>query len=163
AGRLRPRSAGRQPAVDRCGRRTRRSRDPQLRPQLADGFAPDPDEPGCRPEPTRDRPHHHRVPGQARSYRRDAVGNDTGGAVCQYTIDTDHSRIGRLVLTNCDAFDLSPPKEFAALITIGRHASLIKPMLTLLRPVAIRHRRNVYGGTFAGEPDPTITRSWIEP
>jgi len=33
------------------------------------------------------------------------VGNDTGGALCQFTIDTDQSRIGRLVLTNCDAFD----------------------------------------------------------
>src|SRR5262249_29099708 len=33
------------------------------------------------------------------------VGNDTGGALCQYLIDADHSRIGRLVLTNCDAFD----------------------------------------------------------
>src|SRR4051812_29610840 len=29
------------------------------------------------------------------------VGNDTGGAVCQFLLDEDASRIGRLVLTNC--------------------------------------------------------------
>lgn len=91
------------------------------------------------------------------------VGNDTGGAICQYVIDTDHSRVGRLVLTNCDAFDLFPPKAFEGLIKIGSHAGLIKPMLTALRPTAIRHAKNVYGGTFAGRPDPKITRSWIQP
>ena len=47
------------------------------------------------------------------------VGSDTGGALCQFTIDTDHSRIGRLVLTNCDAFDAFPPREFAGLIKVG--------------------------------------------
>jgi pimeloyl-ACP methyl ester carboxylesterase len=91
------------------------------------------------------------------------VGNDTGGAICQYVIDTDHHRIGRLVLTNCDAFDLFPPKEFEGLIKIGRHAALLKPLLTALRPTAIRHQRNVYGGTVAGQPDPDLTRSWIQP
>jgi pimeloyl-ACP methyl ester carboxylesterase len=91
------------------------------------------------------------------------VGNDTGGAICQFTIDTDHTRIGRLVLTNCDAFDRFPPPEFAGLIKIGRHAALIKPMLTALKVTAVRHARNVYGGTFRGSPDPKITRSWIEP
>ena len=91
------------------------------------------------------------------------VGNDTGGAICQYLIDTDHRRIGRLVLTNCDAFDLFPPKEFQGLVKIGRHATLLKPLLTALRPQVIRHQRNVYGGTVAGRPDPDITRSWIEP
>ncbi len=91
------------------------------------------------------------------------VGNDTGGAVCQYAIDTDHSRIGRLVLTNCDAFDRFPPSEFSGLVRVGSHAWLIKPVLTALRLTALRNRRNVYGGTSAGTPDPTVTRSWIEP
>ena len=91
------------------------------------------------------------------------VGNNTGGALCQYVIDTDHSRVGTLVLTNCDAFDLFPPKEFEGLVKVGSHAALIKPMLTALKPTAVRHARNVYGGTFAGDPDPVVTRSWIEP
>lgn len=33
------------------------------------------------------------------------VGNDTGGALSQLTITAHPERIGRLVLTNCDAFD----------------------------------------------------------
>ena len=37
------------------------------------------------------------------------VGNDTGGAVCQLLLDEDPSRLGQLVLTNCDAFDSFPP------------------------------------------------------
>lgn len=91
------------------------------------------------------------------------VGSDTGGALCQFTIDTDHSRIGRLVLTNCDVFDVFPPREFSGLVTAGRHAALIQPMLALLTVPAIRHSRHVYGWTFTHEPDPVLTRSWIEP
>src|SRR5262249_18396298 len=91
------------------------------------------------------------------------VGSNTGGAICQYTIDTDHSRIGRLVLTNCDAFDVFPPREFEGLVKIGSHPVLIKPMLTALRPTVVRPARNVYGGTVPRPPDPGITRSWIEP
>jgi pimeloyl-ACP methyl ester carboxylesterase len=91
------------------------------------------------------------------------VGNDTGGAVCQYLIDTDHTRIGRLVLTNCDAFDVFPPAEFARLVKFGSHAVLIKPMLGALRSTAVRHSNTGYGLTFAGSPDPAITRSWIRP
>lgn len=33
------------------------------------------------------------------------VGNDTGGAICQIVISERPERIGRLVLTNCDAFE----------------------------------------------------------
>lgn len=33
------------------------------------------------------------------------VGNDTGGAICQMVITQYPQRIGRLVLTNCDAFE----------------------------------------------------------
>ena len=33
------------------------------------------------------------------------IGNDTGGAICQIVITEHPNRIGRLVLTNCDAFE----------------------------------------------------------
>ena len=91
------------------------------------------------------------------------VGSDTGGALCQFLIDTDDSRVGRLALTNCDAFDVFPPHQFDGLIRLGSHAALIKPMLTALRPTAIRHGKTGYGLLFAAAPDPHITRSWIEP
>jgi len=43
------------------------------------------------------------------------VGNDSGGAVTQMAVTTDSSRIGRLVLTNCDSFDNYPPGVFKLL------------------------------------------------
>ena len=49
------------------------------------------------------------------------VGNDTGGAICQLVISEHPGRIGRLVLTNCDAYEaffptvLSPFKHLARL------------------------------------------------
>jgi pimeloyl-ACP methyl ester carboxylesterase len=49
------------------------------------------------------------------------VGNDTGGAICQFLLDEDPSRIGRLVLTNCDAFETFPPFPFNLLFRLGRH------------------------------------------
>lgn len=33
------------------------------------------------------------------------VGNDTGGAICQILVTERPQRVGRLVLTDCDAFD----------------------------------------------------------
>ena len=49
------------------------------------------------------------------------VGNDTGGAVCQLLLDEDVSRVGRLVLTNCDAFDTFPPFPFDVLFRLARN------------------------------------------
>lgn len=61
------------------------------------------------------------------------VGNDTGGAVCQFLLDEDASRIGRLVLTNCDAFDKFPPFPFNLLFRLGRHPILTKVALQPFR------------------------------
>ena len=46
------------------------------------------------------------------------VGNDTGGAICQFVLDTTPP-IGRVVLTNCDAFENFPPSPFDKLLAIG--------------------------------------------
>ncbi len=62
------------------------------------------------------------------------VGNDTGGALCQFLIDTDHSRIGRLVLTNCDAFDKFPPAPFGVLFKVGRSPMRLRAMMASMRP-----------------------------
>ncbi len=91
------------------------------------------------------------------------VGNDTGGAICQFLIDTDASRIGRLVLTNCDAFDVFPPRDFKMLFVAGRREALIKPLAVSIKPTPLRHSRLGYGLLFANTPDPAVTQSWIEP
>jgi pimeloyl-ACP methyl ester carboxylesterase len=91
------------------------------------------------------------------------VGNDTGGALCQFLIDTDHSRVGRLVLTNCDAFDVFPPRDFKPLFIAAKREGLIKPLAASIKPTALRHSRLGYGLLFSGKPDPQVTASWIEP
>jgi pimeloyl-ACP methyl ester carboxylesterase len=52
------------------------------------------------------------------------VGNDTGGALCQLVIANDPERVGRLVLTNCDAFEIFPPKRLAPIYFAARIPAL---------------------------------------
>jgi len=50
------------------------------------------------------------------------VGNDTGGALCQVVITRDDprtARIGRVCLTNCDAFETFPPAALALLRAVA--------------------------------------------
>ncbi len=91
------------------------------------------------------------------------VGNDTGGAVCQFLIDTDHSRIGRLVLTNCDAFDKFPPFPFNVLFSVARWPSMVKVMAESMRWRALRHGWVAFGGLVAKPLDAELSRRWITP
>lgn len=91
------------------------------------------------------------------------VGNDTGGALCQFLIDTDHSRIGRLVLTNCDAFDQFPPAPFGALVAAGRRPGRLRFLLRTMKPRWARHSILGYGGLVATPLDPELTARWIAP
>ena len=90
------------------------------------------------------------------------VGNDTGGAICQIALDRDPARIGRVVLTNCDAFDRFPPPPFDAVMKALRRERAILPLLTPMRATAVRHSPAGYG-LLAHDPDPDLTRGWVEP
>jgi pimeloyl-ACP methyl ester carboxylesterase len=91
------------------------------------------------------------------------VGNDTGGALCQFLIDTDHSRVGRLVLTNCDAFDRFPPAPFGLIVKVGRRPAGLHAMMASVRPKLLRHSVLGFGGLARGPLDPALTRRWITP
>lgn len=93
------------------------------------------------------------------------VGNDTGGALCQFVLDTDNTRIGRLVLTNCDAFDRFPPPPFGLLVRLARHPTLIRAVFRPMRIRALRHSRIGFGSLVADHRslDPRMTASWIQP
>ena len=90
------------------------------------------------------------------------VGNDTGGALCQFVIDTDATRIGRLVLTNCDAFDKFPPPPFGLLVKAGRSRAMLKLMAASTKPTFLRHSALGFG-PLAHNLDPAVTRSWMAP
>lgn len=67
------------------------------------------------------------------------VGNDTGGAICQFLLDEDPSRIGALVLTNCDAFDTFPPFPFGPLVRLCRHPRAARAVLGTMRWARVRN------------------------
>lgn len=62
------------------------------------------------------------------------VGNDTGGAVCQLVAVNHPARIGRLVLTPCDAYDNFLPTLFAPVQYLGRIPGVIRVIGITLRP-----------------------------
>jgi pimeloyl-ACP methyl ester carboxylesterase len=91
------------------------------------------------------------------------VGNDTGGALCQFLIDADDSRIGRLVLTNCDAFDKFPPPPFGMLVTVGRSPRRLGFTMKAMRSTRLRHSTLGFGGLVSKPLDPELTWGWSEP
>ena len=91
------------------------------------------------------------------------VGNDTGGAVCQFVLDEDASRIGRLVLTNCDTPGHFPPGVFKTVFWAARSATRMKLFLAPTRLRLIRHSPAAYGLLMRRPRDPALTRAWLEP
>lgn len=90
------------------------------------------------------------------------VGNDTGGAVCQFLLDTDASRIGGVVLSNCDAFTTFPPAQFKAVFSAGKHPRLAAMILKAMRWRALRHS-SLGIGLLASNLDPDHTARWFAP
>lgn len=90
------------------------------------------------------------------------VGNDTGGAVCQYLLHERPELVGRVVLTNCDAFETFPPQPFAALFALLQRRALVKPLMMSMRSRALRHSPLGFG-LLLGDPDPELTASWVKP
>jgi pimeloyl-ACP methyl ester carboxylesterase len=68
------------------------------------------------------------------------VGNDTGGAICQLVVTRRPDRIGRLVLTNCDAFENFPPKAVQPFMPLLRLPGFLTVMLQPTRLEAVRKR-----------------------
>jgi pimeloyl-ACP methyl ester carboxylesterase len=94
---------------------------------------------------------------------RDAtlVGNDTGGGLCQLLIDAHPESVGRLVLTNCDAFDKFPPFPFNLVFATMRGPRSIMALSGLMRFAALRRSPLGYG--LLVRPDDELTASWIKP
>ena len=89
------------------------------------------------------------------------VGSDTGGALAQFLVDTDARRIGRLVLTNCDAFDTFPPFPFSVIFRLLGGTARMKFNLLPMRLRAFRHSPLGFG-LLANDFDPAQTRSWVD-
>ena len=92
------------------------------------------------------------------------VGNDTGGALTQIAMTQGSDRIGRVVLTPCDAFDNFLPPMFKGL----QYAAKVPPLLTAaVQPLRIRPLRRlpIAFGWLTKRPidDPDVEAGYIRP
>jgi pimeloyl-ACP methyl ester carboxylesterase len=91
------------------------------------------------------------------------IGNDTGGAITQITAANHPERIGRLVLTNCDAYENFLPPAFRPLQWAARVPGMLTAVMQGMRLARMRRLPTAYGRLikrdFAGAP----TREWVEP
>jgi pimeloyl-ACP methyl ester carboxylesterase len=90
------------------------------------------------------------------------VGSDTGGGICQLAVDARPERIGRLVLTNCDAFEQCPPFPFNKVFGVLRGPISIKAVMEPMRLRALRDSALGFG-LLIGRPDKRVTADWIAP
>jgi pimeloyl-ACP methyl ester carboxylesterase len=89
------------------------------------------------------------------------VGNDTGGALCQIVATRYPERIGRLVLTPCDAYEHFPPPAFKPLVALGRIPGAVSVVLATMGPAWAR-RLPIAFGWLMKRPDDALTASWID-
>jgi pimeloyl-ACP methyl ester carboxylesterase len=73
------------------------------------------------------------------------VGNDSGGAICQLLVTRQPERVGRLVLTNCDAYDNFLPPLFRYLQWIARVPAGPAVAMQMLRVPALRRLPIAFG------------------
>jgi pimeloyl-ACP methyl ester carboxylesterase len=90
------------------------------------------------------------------------VGNDTGGALCQLVATHHPQRLGRLVLTPCDAYENFLPPAFRPLQVAARIPGAFFAILQSMRIPAARRAPLAYGWV-TKRADNALTRSWIEP
>ena len=91
------------------------------------------------------------------------VGNDTGGAICQLLLADDPSRIGRVVLTNCDAFENFPPRCSCRCSSPPSGHWLTALLLAPMRLRLVRNSPLAYGLLMRRPRDAALTRRWITP
>lgn len=73
------------------------------------------------------------------------VGNDTGGGLTQVAVTSRPERVGRVVLTSCDAFDNFPPRLFRILFAPARLPGVLRAILAPMRFRPARRLPVAYG------------------
>jgi pimeloyl-ACP methyl ester carboxylesterase len=91
------------------------------------------------------------------------VGNDTGGAISQITAANHPERIGRLVLTNCDAFENFLPPAFRPLQWAARVPGALTAMMEGMRIGAMRRLPIAFGWLIKRDFKGAPTREWVAP
>jgi pimeloyl-ACP methyl ester carboxylesterase len=90
------------------------------------------------------------------------VGNDTGGVISQLVALDHGERVGRLVLTNCDCFEVFPPSAFKPMVHAAKVPGALYAALQPLRTAAGRRLPMAYGKLARDIPD-EVTWEWVAP
>jgi pimeloyl-ACP methyl ester carboxylesterase len=91
------------------------------------------------------------------------VGNDTGGAIAQLVATRNPQRIGRLVLTNCDAYENFLPLWFRYLQVAARLPLVADLAFQSMRIRPLRRTPVSFGWLSKGQLDDELLDSWIQP
>src|SRR5436309_12535502 len=92
------------------------------------------------------------------------VANDTGGALTQILLASGRTeRIGRVVLTPCDAFDNFLPSMFRPLQWIARVPGSVYPVAQSLRAPALRRLPIAFGWLTKRSIPNEVTAAWLRP
>jgi pimeloyl-ACP methyl ester carboxylesterase len=90
------------------------------------------------------------------------VGNDTGGALCQLVAVDHPERLGRLVLTPCDAYENFLPPAFRPLQLLARIPGGVFAIAQSMRLAEARRLPLAYGA-LSKRLDDALTASWVAP
>ena len=92
------------------------------------------------------------------------VGNDSGGAICQLVAVHHPERVSRIVLSNCDAFEVFPPKAFNYFKVVPR----VPGMLTVLSKElymfpSLAQLPTAFGSLSRRPLDTELLKRWLRP
>jgi pimeloyl-ACP methyl ester carboxylesterase len=90
------------------------------------------------------------------------VGNDTGGAICQLVAVHHPERLGRLVLTPCDAYENFLPPMFRPLQLLAHVPGALFAVGQLLR-LRVAQRLPIAYGWVTKRADDALIASWLAP
>jgi pimeloyl-ACP methyl ester carboxylesterase len=91
------------------------------------------------------------------------VANDTGGAITQILLTRNRSRIARVVLTDCDAYDKFFPQPFTPLPRLVAIPGLLRAMLESMRFKPALRLPIAFGLVTKRLPPAEITDSYLLP
>jgi pimeloyl-ACP methyl ester carboxylesterase len=91
------------------------------------------------------------------------VGNDTGGAICQLVAVHHPERVGRLVLTPCDAYENFLPPMFRPLQLAARVPGAVWLIAQSLRPRPLRRLPLAFGWLSKRPIDPEVSDAFLRP